>query len=109
LYFGLLVGLRGVIGGTFVLTAVCYALSMVFNFAAQGLFTFRAVRLTGRSALRYTVVQVGALLTNSLAMFGLVDGLNLPLLGAQVCVTAAVALAVYFVSKHWVYALRAPS
>lgn len=104
LYFGLLIALRGAIPGTFALTAVCYALSMVFNFAAQGLFTFRAARLTGQSARRYAVMQIGALLANSLAMVALVDGLGAPLLVAQLGVTGAVAAAVYVISKRWVYA-----
>ena len=45
----------------------------------------------------------GALVTNSAAMGGLVDGLGFPLVPTQVAVTAFVACCVYALSAIWVY------
>lgn len=103
LYFAFLLGLRPLIASTAALAALCYALSMAFNYAAQGLWTFGIARLSKRSLGRYTVVQGGALTTNAVVMGGLVDWFGLPLLPSQIMVTGLVAIGVYCLSALWVY------
>lgn len=104
LYFALLWGLRGAIGSVPVLAAVCYAISMVYNYVLQSWFTFRAGRPTGRSVLRFVAMHLGAMALNSALMAGLVEGIGAPLFAAQVVVTGIVSVLVFLVSKHWVYA-----
>ncbi|WP_342070396.1 GtrA family protein [Yoonia algicola] len=103
IYFVLLIGMRPFIDSTIYLTAFCYGTAMVFNFFAQGLFTFRAERLAGIHLVRYVVMQGVALVINSGAMFVAVDQLGLGLILAQVIVTACVTVGTYLASKNWVY------
>lgn len=103
LYFGLLMALRPLIPSTLVLTAVCYALSMGFNFLAQGMFTFQVQRLSARQMRRYLLMQGGALVLNSGAMALLVDGAGVHILVAQVFVTGGITVATFLISRSWVY------
>ena len=72
-------------------------------FLAQGFLTFGANRLSKRHALRYLILQGSAMGANSTAMAALVDRVGLPLLVAQVFVTATITGFVYILSKTWVY------
>lgn len=103
LYFALLVLLRPHIASTMLLAGLCYALCMAFNYVAQGLWTFRAGRISTRSLMRYGALQGGALVVNATAMGALVDMAGLPLLPAQIAVTALVTLGIYALSVRWVY------
>lgn len=103
LYFLLLWGLRGAIPSTAILTAVCYGASMVYNFLAQGLWTFRTNGLSHRHLGRYSVMQGCALIANSAAMTGLVDLAGMPLFASQIVVTISITAVVYVLSKVWVY------
>lgn len=103
LYFGLLVALRPMIASTALLAAVCYGLSMIFNFLAQGLWTFRSSRLGGPQIRRYAIMQGGAMGINSLGMQTLVERFEVPLLTSQLMITSLVTACVYVLSKRWVY------
>lgn len=103
LYFLLLWALRGTIASTLLLTAACYAISMVYNYVLQSWLTFRAGPPTRRSMARFVAMHLGAMALNSGLMAGLVDGLRLPLYGAQIAVTLVISALVFLVSKHWVY------
>ncbi|SMD03272.1 GtrA family protein [Primorskyibacter flagellatus] len=102
-YFVLLILLGPVISSTILLTALCYGMAMVFNFLAQGLFTFKAKRLTGTQLVRYVTMQGTALIANSSAMFVVVDQWGLPLIPAQLIVMACVTISTYLASRNWVY------
>lgn len=102
-YFALLWGLRGFIGSVIVLTAVCYLVSMVYNFVLQSSFTFRAGAPTRHSLLRFALMHLMAMGINSGLMAGLVTGLQVPMFAAQIGVTALVSIFVFLLSKHWVY------
>jgi putative flippase GtrA len=102
-YFGLLYFLRPVIFSTAVLAAVCYLTSMVFNFAAQGLWTFGVTKLTRQNLQRYFLVQGAALIINSIAMAFLVDYLALSLYMSQVGVTTLVTCGIFQLMRNWVY------
>ncbi len=103
IYFALLVLLRPAITSTILLTALCYGMAMIFNFLAQGLFTFRAKKLTGTQLVRYVIMQGTALIINSGAMFVGVDKWGLALIPTQLLVTACVTTGTYLASKNWVY------
>ena len=103
LYFALLLLLRPSIPSTTLLAALCYAISMGFNFVAQGLWTFQSGRLSSRNLMRYGCMQGAGLVVNAAVMGVLVDGLDLPLLPAQIAVTGLLTLCVYFLSANWVY------
>lgn len=103
LYFALLWALRDVVGGVIALTALCYLASMVYNFVLQSTFTFRAGPPTRHSLFRFASMHGAAMGINSAAMAGLVTGLDMPMFGAQVVVTALVSIFVFLLSKHWVY------
>jgi putative flippase GtrA len=103
LYFALLLLLQPYIASTALLAALCYAVSMAFNFIAQGLWTFARQRLSSSNVLRYVCVQGSALLANAWAMGALVDGIGLPLIPSQIAVTAVVTVFVYLLSVAWVY------
>ncbi len=102
-YFLLLILLRPVIPSTILLTALCYGIAMGFNFLAQGLFTFQAKKLSGTQLGRYIVVQGSALVANSFAMAWAVDKMGFTLIPSQLVITAIVTVAVYVVSKRWVF------
>lgn len=102
-YFALLVLLGPLIGSTILLTALCYGLAMVFNFLAQGLFTFQAKTLTRGQLVRYIVMQGSALVVNSGAMFVAVDLWGLALIPSQLGVTACITAGTYLASRNWVY------
>lgn len=102
-YFALLILLDYAIESTILLTALCYGMAMVFNFLAQGLFTFQVKALTRSQLARYVVMQGTALILNSVAMFVFVDQWAFPLISAQLLVTACIILGTYLVSKNWVY------
>lgn len=102
-YFLMLWALQGQIESTILLTAWCYAGSMVYNYILQSLITFRAGAPTGRSVTRFVVMHGVAMALNSLVMAALVDGLQLPIFASQVLVTGGITIMVYLVSKHWVY------
>jgi putative flippase GtrA len=111
LYFVLLALLDGVIGAVWLLAAVCYAASMGANWLVQGRFTFQGAGQGGgrggslaRSLRRHVIMHLAALGANSAAMAALVDGLGLPLFGAQVLVTGVLAVTTFVVSKRWVFA-----
>jgi putative flippase GtrA len=103
IYFVLLILLRPVIGSTILLTSLCYGTAMFFNFFAQGLFTFRAKKLTGIHLVRYIMMQGAALVVNSGAMYMAVDQWGLGLISAQLIVTACVTIGSYLASQNWVY------
>lgn len=103
LYFGLLFVSLKFVSSIVLVTAFCYALSMVFNFLAQGLFTFQMWRVTLSHLRRYIVLHLCALSINSLAMAALVNGLGIKVFIAQVFVTGAITLGTFSVSKLWVY------
>ena len=102
-YFALLILLDYAIESTILLTALCYGMAMVFNFLAQGLFTFQVKALNRSQLTRYVVMQGTALILNSVAMFVFVDQWAFPLISAQLLVTACITLGTYLVSKNWVY------
>lgn len=85
------------------LTAACYAISMLYNYLLQSWFTFRVGRLTGRGLRRFVLMHLGAMAVNSAAMALLVETLSAPLLASQVAVTAFVASLVFLASERWVY------
>ncbi|MET0249979.1 MAG: GtrA family protein [Sphingobium sp.] len=103
IYFVLLWGLRDAIGSVIILTAVCYLVSMVYNFVLQSAFTFRAGPPTRHAVLRFALMHCMAMGINSASMAGLVTGLHMPMFAAQVVVTALVSILVFLASKHWVY------
>jgi len=102
-YFLLLWVFQGRVGGIVLLTALCYTVSMIFNYALQSSITFRAGPPTRRSMLRFAVMHLGAMMLNSALMAGLVEGLNVSLFPAQILVTAIISALVYMVSRQWVY------
>jgi len=103
LYFALLWALRDVIGSVLLLTAVCYLVSMVYNFVLQSAFTFRAGAPARHAVLRFALMHGVAMGINSAAMAGLVTGLHVPMFVGQIGVTALVSILVFLASKHWVY------
>lgn len=103
LYFALLWALKGAIASTPVLTAICYMLSMAYNYLVQSWFTFQFKAHTRKSVSRYFVMQASAMVVNSGVMTLLVDGIGMSLFVAQVFVTGCVAIMVFLTSKHWVY------
>lgn len=103
LYFLLLWALRDAIAGTWLLTACCYGISMVYNYILQSWLTFRAGKPTRRSMSRFIAMHLGAMALNSGLMAGFVDGLGLPLYSTQIGVTLIISALVFLVSKHWVY------
>jgi len=103
-YFALLWGLRDAIGSVILLTAVCYLASMVYNFVLQSAFTFRVRAPTRHAVLRFALMHFMAMGINSASMAGLVTGLHVPMLAAQIVVTALLSTLVFLLSKHWVYA-----
>lgn len=103
IYFVLLILLRPVIDSVILLTALCYGTAMFFNFFAQGLFTFRAKKLTSIHLSRYFIMQGAALVINSGAMYMAVDRWGLGLISAQLIVTACVTICSYLASQNWVY------
>lgn len=103
LYFVLLAVFRPIISNVFFLTALCYALSMIYNYLLQGRITFQSPHITQRSIFRYILMHLGAMIFNSAAMGFLVTGMGTPLYPTQICVTVLVAIFTYSVSKHWVF------
>jgi putative flippase GtrA len=103
LYFLLLWAMQPWIAGTILLTAVCYTVSMAYNFLLQSALTFRSAAPDRKNVLRFVIMHLAALSLNSLSMWGLVDGLSLPLIASQLLVTASITVFVFLASKHWVY------
>lgn len=103
LYFLLLWVMQHWIAGTMLLTALCYMISMAYNFVLQSAFTFRSRAPDRKNLLRFVTMHLTALSLNSLLMWSLVDGLSLPLIVSQLMVTAGITIMIFFVSKHWVY------
>ena len=103
LYFVLLIIFEPLIPSIMVLAAVCYIISMAFNFLAQALFTFQVQRLSGQQLTRYSIMHGAALLLNSTMMSGLVNILDFKLLIAQVFVTSIITVMTFALSKTWVY------
>ncbi|QRZ14409.1 GtrA family protein (plasmid) [Paracoccus methylovorus] len=103
LYFLLLWVFQDRIDSIIALTSVCYAISMVYNYALQSWLTFRAGPPNIRSMLRFITMHLTAMASNSLLMAALVDGLHAPLFPAQIGVTAIISAMIFLVSKHWVY------
>jgi putative flippase GtrA len=103
LYFGLLVALAGAIGRVWLLTMLCYAASMAFNYLAQARYTFRAGAASATRLRRYALMHAAAMALNSAAMTALA-ALGWPLLVAQVLVTGALTLGTFLTSRHWVFA-----
>ncbi|KGJ02420.1 Putative flippase GtrA (transmembrane translocase of bactoprenol-linked glucose) [Paracoccus halophilus] len=103
LYFLLLWLLRDRVDSILLLTGVCYAVSMIYNYLLQSGLTFRAGPPTRRSVSRFVVMHLGAMALNSLLMAGLVDWLRLELFKTQLVVTGFISAMIFLVSKHWVY------
>jgi putative flippase GtrA len=103
IYFALLWCLRDFIASVIALTALCYLISMVYNFVLQSAFTFRAGAPTRHSLLRFALMHFAAMGINSALMAGLVTGLRVPMFAAQILVTALISVTVFVLSKHWVY------
>lgn len=103
IYFLCLALLVRVSDQIFLITIVCYAVAMVFNYLAQSVFTFRQPERTYRSMRRFISMQIGAMMFNSTAMTVLVGSLLAPLYPAQVLVTSIVTVATFLISKKWVY------
>jgi putative flippase GtrA len=108
LYFVLLWALQDRIANTLILTAGCYLASMIYNFGLQGWLTFGSGRPSRRRFFRFAVVHALAMTVNSLLMWGLVDGLAMPLIASQLLVTAGITVAVFLASKHWIYRTDPP-
>lgn len=103
LYFGLLMALQSVVPSIMILTAICYILSMIFNFFAQGLFTFQVQRLTSPQMRRFVVMHLSALLVNSTAMEIMVNSVDLHIIAAQILVSGCITVATFLLSRRWVY------
>ncbi|WP_347268288.1 GtrA family protein [Paracoccus sp. (in: a-proteobacteria)] len=103
LYFLLLWALSGRIDSVLLLTACCYAISMIYNYVLQSWLTFRAGPPTRRSLSRFGAMHLGAMALNSLLMAGLVEGLGTALFASQIVVTGLISALIFVVSKHWVY------
>lgn len=101
-YFGFLWLLAPAIAATGALTAVCYVLSAVFNYALQSSFTFQS-RASARAVTRYLAMHGLCLVLNSVLMVALVEGLGANLFLAQAGVTGLVAGVSFLVSYRWVY------
>lgn len=103
LYFTLLIILDPLIPSIMLLAAVCYTISMAFNFLAQALFTFQVQRLSRQKLTRYSIMHGTALLLNSIMMSALVDVFELKLIIAQLFVTGIITVMTFALSKAWVY------
>lgn len=103
LYFTLLILLEPLIPSVMLLAAVCYLISMAFNFLAQALFTFQVQRLSSQQLVRYSIMLGTALLLNSAMMGALVNVLDLRLVVAQLIVTSIITVMTFALSKTWVY------
>lgn len=103
LYFTLLIILDPLIPSIMLLAAVCYTISMAFNFLAQALFTFQVQRLSRQKLTRYSIMHGAALLLNSIMMSALVDVFELKLIIAQLFVTGIITVMTFALSKAWVY------
>lgn len=103
IYFLLLAIMSGFIANIVILTAACYALSMLLNYLMQSLYTFRAGRPSRQAVSRYVTMHAGALIFNSAAMKTLVDILSAPLIPSQVLVMGVLAVSTFFISKLWVF------
>lgn len=103
LYFLLLWALRDRVGSVLLLTACCYAISMVYNYVLQSWLTFRAGPPSRRSLSRFGAMHMAAMALNSVLMAGLVEGLGAPLFASQIAVTGMISAMIFFISKHWVY------
>lgn len=95
--------MQPVVQSTVLLTALCYVMSMVFNFLAQGLWTFKSSRLSGRNLRRYLLMQGSAMVVNSTVMGILIDRMEFLLIPSQIFVTGCITVCVYVLSRHWVY------
>jgi putative flippase GtrA len=103
IYFLLLAVMSEFIANILILTAVCYALSMLLNYLMQSLYTFRAGPPSRRAVSRYATMHAGALVFNSLAMKTMVDILSAPLIPSQILVMGVLAVSTFFISKLWVF------
>ena len=103
LYFALLALLGGAGLPVWLLTTACYAASMVFNYLAQARYTFRARAGSASGVARYAAMHAVAMAFNAAAMTALARE-GLPLLAAQIPVTAVVTLGTFLASRHWVFA-----
>lgn len=103
LYFVLLVILEPLIPSIMLLAAVCYVISMAFNFLAQALFTFQVQGLTHQQMKRYLIMHGLALVLNSTMMSALVNTLDFQLVVAQICATGLITIITFTLSKSWVY------
>lgn len=103
LYFFLLLIFQPFVSSIIFLTAICYTISMAFNFMAQALFTFQVQNLSPGKFLRYIIMHGCALLLNSIAMTILVNNLGLQILVSQVFVTGFITIMTFALSKSWVY------
>ena len=103
LYFALLIIFEPLIPTIMLLAAVCYAISMAFNFLAQALFTFQVQRLSRQQLMRYSIMHGFALSLNSISMSALVNALGIQLLIAQIFVTSFITIMTFALSKTWVY------
>lgn len=101
-YFLCLFALRPLVDRTAVLTAACYVLSAIFNFAAQSRFTF-GVTAAASSLLRFAVMHGICLVANSALMHLAVDVLGQRLFLSQVAVSLVVAVLSFAISARWVY------
>ncbi len=103
IYFLLLYLLRPMIGPIWILTTVAYALSMLFNFLAQSMFTFQVHAKDIGMVRRYICMQAGCMFFNSAMMFVLVDVFAFYIWRSQVGVTSFIAASSFLMSKYWVF------
>lgn len=103
LYFALLIIFESLFSSIILLTALCYGVSMSYNFLAQAIFTFQVEHLSSQQLIRYIVMHGIILFVNSTSMSILVTTLGMQLVIAQILVTGFVTILTFALSKSWVY------
>lgn len=103
IYFVFLFFLEPVFSNYAVLGAVCYTLSMIFNYFAQKLFTFQQTGQHKRALSRYAAMHLLCMGINSLGLTLLVGQAAMNLYFAQLIVTGVVVAISFVLSNTWVF------
>jgi putative flippase GtrA len=84
-------------------SVLAYLISMAINYLMQSRFTFRQSATSRASAVRFTVMQLGCMATNSSLLWVATGPLGLPALPSQAVIILFVAGLSYLLSRFWVY------
>ena len=84
-------------------SVIAYALSAVLNFVMQSRFTFRQQALSGSSAVRFVVMHLMCMATNSSLLWLATGPLGLPAMASQAVIAVFIAGLSYLISRFWVY------